>query len=237
MTFSGPESRQFRALARLFATRLFDTDVVQARGDIFSIMSHAAALGAAISFVVCLMVIHVYVTGNPPATARWTHEESLISTTMVVVSILALIVWDSLFPDRLDSTILGPFPLRMRTILCAKIAAIGTALSIAIIAVNSFTGLVFPLFILPAGNDPITVLRCLAAYWIVIVLASLFAFLVVAGLQGIAVHLLPHASFLRWSGFIQGAAFFAALTLSRLRQTPYGTPCCRLTGSSDSFKS
>ena len=229
MTFSGPESRQFRALARLFVTRLFDTDVVQVRGDIFSIMSHAAALGAAMSFVVCLMVIHVYVTGNPPPTARWTHEESLISTTMVVVSILALIVWDSLFPDRLDSTILGAFPLRMRTVLCAKIAAIGTALSVAIVAVNSFTGLVFPLFILPTANNPIALLRCLAAYWIVVVLASLFAFLVVLAIQGIAIHLLTHGAFLRWSGLIQGGAFFAALTMYFLKPhlaTPeaFGSP-------------
>ena len=103
----GREKRQFRALARLFAYRFLDTDIIQARGDISSLFSQLAALLAAFSFVVCAGVVYAYVGHKPPATARWAHEEFLISTTMAVIGVFTLLLWDQLFPDRRDSLILG----------------------------------------------------------------------------------------------------------------------------------
>ena len=223
MTFSGREKRQFRALARLFAYRFLDTDIIQARGDVSSLFSQLAALLAAFSFVVCAGVVYAYVGRKPPATARWAHEEFLISTTMAVIAVFTLLLWDQLFPDRRDSLILGSLPIRRRTIFCAKVAAIGTALSIAAVSVNSFTGFVFPLFILPAGQDSIGIARCFAAYWFVIAVASAFVFFTLLGVQGIAIHALAHARFQRSSGFIQCAAFFAVLTLYFLTP-PLATP-------------
>lgn len=223
MTFQGREKRQFRALARLFAYRFLDTEIIQARGDVSSLFSQLAALLAALSFVICAGVVYAYVGRKPPATARWAHEEFLISTTMAVVGVFTLLLWDQLFPDRRDSLVLGSLPIRRRTILCAKVAAIGTALSIAAVSVNSFTGFVFPLFILPAGQDSIGIARCFAAYWFVIALASAFVFFTLLGVQGIAIHALPHARFQRSSGFIQCAAFFAVLTLYFL-SPPLATP-------------
>ena len=219
----GREKRQFRALARLFAYRFLDTEIIQARGDVSSLFSQLAALLAALSFVVCAGVVYAYVGHKPPATARWAHEEFLISTTMAVIGVFTLLLWDQLFPDRRDSLILGAMPIRRRTILCAKVAAIGTALSLAVLSVNSFTGFVFPLFILSAGQDSIGIARCFATYWIVIALASAFAFFTLLGVQGIAIHALPHARFQRSSGLIQCAAFFAVLTLYFLTP-PLATP-------------
>jgi hypothetical protein len=175
--FSGREKRQFRALARLFAYRFLDTEIIQARGDILSLLSQLAALLAALSLVVCAIVAYAYAGKRPPpATAWWAHEEFLISTTMAVIGVFTLLLWDALFPDRRDSLILGALPIRMRTVFCAKVAAIGTALSIAVVSVNSFTGVYFPLIILSAGLDSIGAVRCFATYWIVMALASAFVF-------------------------------------------------------------
>jgi hypothetical protein len=223
VTFSGREKRQFRALARLFAYRFLDTDIIQARGDVSSLFSQLAALLAALSFVVCAGVVYAYVGRKPPAAAGWAHEEFLISTTMAVIGVFTLLLWDALFPDRRDSTILGALPIRTRTVFCAKVAAIGTALSIAAVSVNSFTGVVFPLFILPAGQDAIGTARCFATYWMVMALASAFTFFTLLGIQGIAIHVLPHTRFQRSSGLIQCAAFFAVLTLYFLAP-PLATP-------------
>ena len=46
-----------------------------------------------------------------------------------------------------------------------------------------------------------------------ILLASVFVFLLLLGVQGVALNLLPHARYMRWSSLIQTAAFFAVLTL------------------------
>ena len=46
-----------------------------------------------------------------------------------------------------------------------------------------------------------------------ILLASVFVLLLLLGVQGVALQLLPHARYMRWSSVIQTAAFFAVLTL------------------------
>ena len=140
---------------------------------------------------------------------------------MAVIGVFTLLLWDSLFPDRRDSLILGALPIRRRTIFCAKVAAIGTALSNAAISVNSFTGFAFAIIfrqgrtpsVSPGFRDVLDRDRTGLA----------FAFFRLLGVQGIAIHVLPHARFQRSSGLIQCAAFFAVLTLYFLTP-PLATP-------------
>ena len=212
MAWSSAEKSQFRALTRLFAYRFLDTDLLPARGEISALLSQLAALLAAVSLVVCVIVAQAYVTGNPPPEAAWGQAEFLFSTTMAVVAIFTLLLWEALFPDRRDSLVLGVLPVRARTIWAAKAAAAGVALGLAALAVNAFTGIVFPVFLL-RGAGLLGMLRCLAAYWIAVAAASAFAFGVFAGLQGVAIHLLPDAVFQRVSSLLQGAAFFGVLAI------------------------
>ena len=78
------------------------------------------------------------------------------------------------------------------------------------------------------GCPPKNPASCVLLYqgWalpVVIALASAFAFFTLLGVQGIAIHSLPHARFQRSSGLIQCAAFFAVLTLYFLTP-PLATP-------------
>jgi hypothetical protein len=109
--------------------------------------------------------------------------------------------------------ILGAMPVRIPTIFAAKLAALGAALGLAVVAVNSFTGLVCPFLIVPGASGVLDAARDFASFWLVILLASVFVFLLLLGVQGVALHLLPHALYMRWSSLIQTAAFFAVLTL------------------------
>jgi len=79
--------------------------------------------------------------------------------------------------------------------------------------VNSFTGLVCPFLIVPGTSGALGAARDFGAFWLVILLASGFVFLLLLGVQGVALHLLPHDLYLRWSSLMQSAAFFAVLTL------------------------
>ena len=213
------ERRQFRALVRLFAYRFFDTDILSVRGDLSSLLSQFAALLAALSLVIALIVapkyagLYQHLTPVQLRAAAWADREFLFSTSMAIIGVFTLLLWDALFPDRRDCLILGAMPVRIRTLFTAKLAALGAALALAILAVNCFSGLVCPFLIVPDAAGTLGALRDFVAFWIVILLASGFVFLLLLGMQGVALHLLPHHSFLRWSSLIQTAAFFAVLTL------------------------
>jgi len=226
---AGREKRQFRALVHLFAYRFFDTDLFSLRGEISSLLGQTAALLMALSVVLVVMMVPKYVHAAQHMTpaqiriAAWMDQEFLISTTMAVIAVFTLLLWDALFPDRRDCLILGAMPVRARTLFAAKIAALSGALALAVVAVNAFIGLVYPFLILPDRAGMLTVARTVAAYWVVMFLAGAFVFLLLAAVQGIAIHVLSHAAFLRWSGILQCAAFFAVLTLYFL-MPPLSTP-------------
>ncbi|MGA2737872.1 MAG: hypothetical protein ABSG65_10530, partial [Bryobacteraceae bacterium] len=215
----GRDRRQFRALVRLFAYRFFDTDIVSVRGDISSLLSQLAALLAALSLVLVMVTgpkyagLYQHLTAEQLHAAAWADQEFLISTCMAIVGVFTLLLWDALFPDRRDCMILGAMPVRIPTVFAAKLAALGAALGLAVVAVNSFTGLVCPFLIVPGASGVLDAVRDFGAFWLVILLASVFVFLLLLGLQGVAVHLLAHALYMRWSSLIQTAAFFAVLTL------------------------
>jgi hypothetical protein len=213
------ERRQFRALVRLFAYRFFDTDILSVRGDLSSLLSQFAALLAALSLVLALATspkyagLYQHLTADQLYAAAWADQEFLISTSMAIIGVFSLILWDALFPDRRDCMILGPMPVRIRDVFAAKLAALGAALGLAAVAANCFTGLVCPFLIVPGASGIVDAARDFAAFWLVIALASLFVFLLLLAVQGVALHLLPHDLYQRWSSLIQTAAFFAVLTL------------------------
>lgn len=212
------ETRQFRVLVRLFAYRFFDTDILSLRCDVSVWLAQFAALLAALSFVLTLITapkyagLYSHLSPEQLHTARWVDQEYLISTCMAIIGVFTLLLWDALFPDRRDCLILGAMPVRSGMLFTAKLAALGAALGPAVVAINCFTGLLCP-FLIVQDATATSAIRGFAAYWCVMLLASLFVFLLLLGIQGLSIHLLPDALFLRWSSLIQAAAFFAVLTL------------------------
>jgi len=215
----GRERRQFRALVRLFAYRFFDTDIISVRGDLSALLSQFAALLAALSLVLVMVTgpkyagLYQHLTAQQLYAAAWADQEFLIATTMAIVGVFTLLLWDALFPDRRDCMILGAMPVRVPTVFAAKLAALGAALGLAVLAVNCFTGLVCPFLIVRGASGAVDAVRDFGAFWLVILLAAVFVFLLLLGVQGVALHLLPHGRYMRWSSVIQTAAFFAVLTL------------------------
>lgn len=215
----GRERRQFRALMRLFAYRFFDTDILSVRGDLSSLLAQFAALLAALSLVIVLAVapkymdLYQHLTAAQLRAAAWSDQEFLLATSMAIIGVFTLLLWDALFPDRRDCLILGAMPVRIRTLFAAKLAALGAALALAVLAVNSLSGLVCPFLIVPGATGALSAARDFAAFWVAILLASGFVFLLLLCVQGVTLQVLPHHVFQRWSSYIQTAAFFVVLTL------------------------
>lgn len=197
------EKRQFRALHRVFLLRIVSLDLLSSDGDPVRLLGQLAALLAAISMTFCLPLL---VMGGYSAQFASIMEHCLPATTMLVTGLIAILSWDSILPDRQDVLILGPLPVEPRTIFLAKLAAIAYLIGLSVIAVNAFSGLLWPLYF--GSNGEIAALaRSFAAFWITTFLAAAFMLLSVLTLQGVASQLLPRQAFLRVSASIQTAGF------------------------------
>ena len=110
--------QQFRVLYHNFLRRMIDLEILSAHGDVQKLLGQFGTLLAAASAILALVQGGLaYVPRDQLAIAAWSDEEFLISTTMAVVGIFAVLAWDSVFPDRRDGLILGLLPLRPQMVL------------------------------------------------------------------------------------------------------------------------
>ncbi|MGA3025808.1 MAG: hypothetical protein ABSF98_13655 [Bryobacteraceae bacterium] len=220
------ERRQFRVLYGNFFFRLVDPELLARGGEMSNLFGQFAAILAAISFVYAILRIPALATSLLPRgtflAAAWGEQEFLISTTMLVAGLIAVLAWNTAVPDRLDSLILGPLPLRLRTMLLAKLAAVGAALGVSLVAVNLFTGVSYPFLVVPPGGNAA---RSVAAYWLAMGAAGLFVCCSILSLQTVAALLFGYRTFLRVSSFLQPALFLLLLAVYFVRPqlaTPHG---------------
>lgn len=211
MTHAGDAKWQFRVLYRQFLFRVVDLEVLSAHalGDANKLLGQFAALLVLFSVVSGLGPL--FMDKNMTAGARQEltlhTERVLITVTMLVVGIFAVLSWDSIFPDRRDVFVLGPLPVRARTMFLAKLAATGTALTVVVVLLHCVAGLTWPFVFSVRGTGFVGVVRSFAAYWFTMLGAGAFIYCGVLAIQGLAAQVLPRRSFLRASGFLQMAAF------------------------------
>jgi hypothetical protein len=203
---------QFRVLYREFLFRMVDLELLSAhaQGDMSKLFGQFAAL-----FIFLSMLFAGVGLGFASSAARmppparlifgWISEQFLISTTMLIVGLFAVLSWDSTFPDRRDVLVLAPLPVRARTMFLAKVAALATALSVSVGTLHLLAGLVWPIGLASHGGG-VSLLRAFAAYWATMLAAGTFVMCSVLGVQGLAAQL-PRRHFLRLSAFLQMAAF------------------------------
>lgn len=211
------ERRQFRVLYRSFLLRFVDLDLLSSQGELNNLLIQAAAMLAALSFVLALFKTRQYSAATAKfsyaqvLTFAWGDQEFLLSTMMAIAGLLTVFMWNSLFPDRRDCLILSALPVRPRTIFAAKLAAIGAALGLGIVALNVFTGLAYPALVIPSGSGALGAIRSYGAYWIAMIAMALWIFSTMLAVQGVAMHLVRHYSFLRISSYLQLGAFFVVV--------------------------
>src|SRR5580658_1774083 len=205
--------RHFRVLYRLFLARIIDLEILSAGGDFSDLVARFVSVLAAFSLVLTYLIIPRYfLTTEPRASllySLWNDTEFLISTSIAVAGLLAVLAWNAVFPDRRDCLVLGPLPVSTPVIILAKLSAMATALGVSLLAVNAFTGLVFPHVLAERNN----ILRAPAAWWITVFAAGIFIFSSMLALQGLAAQVMSWSLFLRVSGLLQMAALFAVIAL------------------------
>jgi hypothetical protein len=203
---------QFRVLYREFLFRMVDLELLSAhaQGDMSKLFGQFASLLIFLSMLFAGVGLGFAGSARrlpPPARLMlaWTSEHFLIATTMLVVGLLAVLSWDSTFPDRRDVLVLAPLPVRARTMFLAKVAALATALSVSVGALHLLAGLVWPIGLANDGGV-VSLIRTFAAYWATMLAAGAFILCSVLAVQGMAAQL-PRRQFLRLSGLLQMGAF------------------------------
>jgi len=141
---------QFRVLYREFLFRMVDLEVLSAHalGDSSKLLGQFAALLLFISLLLSGTAFGFAAARMPPAAAlvfTIVTEQFLISTTMLVVGLFAVLSWDSTFPSRHDVLVLAPLPVRARTMFLAKVAAVATALTLTVAFLHGASGLIWPI--------------------------------------------------------------------------------------------
>ncbi len=200
---------RFRLLVRIFHERFFENDTVSPGGgfqtNIYQVVGFLVATGWFISYFLMPPFLQLS-QAKPTEQIDWTIRTLRLfftSYSFAITGFATVFEWDMLFPDRRDFLILGTFPIRIRELLVAKLAALWLFLLLLILAIN-----VFPVLMMMALSVLVPSLHGSGARLVVAQVvatggASLFAFLCVACIQGILISILSPRLFQRSSPWIQ----------------------------------
>ncbi|WP_321471907.1 hypothetical protein [uncultured Paludibaculum sp.] len=212
-------SLQFRILHRQFLFRVVDLEVLspQAQGDANRLLGQFAAMLVLVSAFLSLVILGMGGTAHETHSAVLHRalglEHLLISTTMLVVGLFAVLSWESAFPDRRDVLVLGPLPVSPSTMFLAKASASAMALGVAVAALNGLPSFAWALSLSPPGYVLLDLIlapevyRTFLAYWLTVGLAGALVYGTVLCLQAVASGLLRRWLFLRASAPLQMGCF------------------------------
>ena len=138
----------FRVLFREFLFRTVDLELLTPKGDTSKLLGQIAALLIFASIAFAFPALGLGSARNLPAPfvlfVTYSGEHFMIATTMLVTGLLAVLSWDSTFPNKRDVFVLLPLPLPTRTLFLAKVSAVAVALSLTVLAIHAIAGLAWP---------------------------------------------------------------------------------------------
>jgi hypothetical protein len=211
----------YRRLLDLFRARFFENDALTPEGgfetNIYQVLGFLMTPGLFINTFFAFLELGDLPSGPALDWIIRIHRLVFPAFSFTVVGFTTIFEWDMLFPDRRDFLILSAFPIRLRTLFAAKVAALGGFLLLLIAAVNFFPIIMTPMF--PAATPQIHEagrLRMFAAQIAAMGGASVFGFLAVAAFHGLLINVTSPRTFRRVSPWIQVAGMslmIAALLL------------------------
>ena len=181
------EPRPFTTLVRYFFSRFFENDLVESGGDTVTTVVRSLAIAAVPGLMLAFWLQTLY-----PQRTQWGRIEDhyfFVLYSLVVLAGAAIFEWEMLFPDRLDFLVLGPLPLRGRTMLGAKALALAGFLALFLLAANVFGVAVLAM----VSHEPFW--RLVEAQTLAVVGAGLFGALAVTAAGGVLIVVLPARAF------------------------------------------
>lgn len=175
-------------LARTFFRRFFESDLMPVGPPQVQLVIWSMALLASPGLLLPGRFAYKYKTleHSPVALAQALVTDRLlfITLTMAALGLVALVVWDGVFPDRRDACILGSLPLRHRELIAARLAALAALAGIFCLGITIVPTVLYGPLVASFGaasNGP----RGAVAHLLATSLAGCFVFFGLIALQGV----------------------------------------------------
>jgi len=156
-----------RLLTRLFFRRFLESDLLSPSGDSHeSLTLGLAALvvsGLWVSAGLVFKSLSPFVSPFGSLLSALNDKFVGLAGAMIVTGLAAVIEWDALNLDGRDFAILGPLPIRSRSIFVAKLGALGWLVTSFALAMNALPALMYP----PLQADALR-LGLLSTLWVVV---------------------------------------------------------------------
>ena len=129
-------------LSRHFFDRLFQNDIVS-----FEEQMTGRIIGILAVLSVYLGYMAFWITGKytfiPDEGSSWQEKFIMLCATMLVIAVLSLLEWDSLFLDSRDFANFVPLPMNVRTLFLAKFLSLCTFAGIFALGINILVAFTF----------------------------------------------------------------------------------------------
>jgi hypothetical protein len=148
-----------------------------------------------------------------PYTAALPDQYFYLAFSMAITGLVAVIKWQSIFPDRRDYMNLAPLPLPARNIFMANLIAVLAIAVLFAVDINLASSLLFPFFVhleLPVWN---LFIRFAGVHALSVMLASLFASFGLFALTGLLMTVLPRGVFRAVSLYVRVAVIVCLIGL------------------------
>lgn len=210
----GTTALPFRTLYRVFLLRVVDLTLLSADADPAKLINQFVTIFATISFFFSLpALIGALGGGVIRGSGSWPFEHFFIETSMTLAALITVLNWDNALPDRQDVLILAPLPVSNSTLLMSKIAAFLASPGLAIVALNVFSGVLWPVSFRAGDGGILWLLRAWIAYWLTIFLGSAFSVFAVLTIKGLVSNILPRPLFLQVSALLQAGLLCLLLSV------------------------
>ena len=184
--------KQTILLARTFFSRFFESDLMPPGLPQVQLVIWSIALMAAPGLLFPMRFAAKYITlrFNRQALAEALLVDRLlfITLTMTTLGLVALVIWDGMFPDRRDARILTVLPLRGRVLVAARLLALAALAGIFLVGVNAAPTLFYGPQVARYGAAT-NVIRGAMAHLVATTLAGAFVFCLLVALQGVVLNL------------------------------------------------
>jgi putative ABC transport system permease protein len=142
---------------------------------------------------------------NAIHSAALADELALITLLLCVTGLIALLVWQSLFPSERDYTALASLPIRPSQVFTARFTSVVLFSAAIIAAMNILPSLIAPIEFGGQWRLDVSYVNQAGAQAAASGLACLFIFFAIVAIQGVLLNLVPRNLFTRVSVYAQGA--------------------------------
>ena len=122
------ERRQTMLLARTFFSRQFESDLMPSGLPQVHLLVWVVAFLAGLSTTLPILLARKYVwllASVSALQAGMAADRAFMTLLMMIATgLITLVIWEGLFPDSRDARILGVIPIRPRTFVAARLAAL-----------------------------------------------------------------------------------------------------------------